>query len=135
MVAARLKCEVEGIQDVRSRRGLFGWLRSGREAVRRELPAIRPTLKDPGEYELVVLGSPVWAGTVASPLRTYIAQNQGRFKRIAVFATCGGVDADRALQEIAELCGQRPLATRAFRNREVRAGTFASTVEEFAAAI
>lgn len=131
MVAAGLKCEIEGIQDVRSRKGLFGWLRSGREAMRHVLPEIRPTVKDPGQYDLVVLGTPVWASLMSSPLRTYITQNQGKFKRVAFFVTFGGGGADRALNDLAELCGQQPVATQAFKNTEVKAGRHSSAVEEF----
>ena len=130
-IAAKLKCDIEGIQDVRSRKGLFGWLRSGREAMRRVLPEISPTVRDPAQYDLVVLGTPVWGSLMSSPLRTYITQNQGKFKRVASFVTFGGSGADRALQDIADLCGQQPVATQAFRNSAVRAGSHASAVEEF----
>ena len=71
-VAKNLGADIEGIQDVRSRKGLFGWLRSGSEAARGVLPAIKPTVKDPGQYDLVVLGTPIWASKMSSPLRTWL---------------------------------------------------------------
>ena len=133
MIAGKLKCDVEGIQDVRSRKGLFGWLRSGREAMRRQLPEIKPTVKDPGQYDLVVLGTPVWAGAMSSPLRTYITQNLGMFKRLAFFATFGGSGDDRALQGLTELCGRQPVATRTFQTTMVKEGKHTQAVEEFVA--
>jgi multimeric flavodoxin WrbA len=101
--------------------------------MRRQLPEIRPTVKDPGQYDLVVLGTPVWASAMSSPLRTYITQNQGKFKRVAFFVTFGGSGVDPTLQGIAELCGQRPVATQAFQTTAVKEGRHAPAVEEFVA--
>ena len=133
MIASRLKCDVEGIQDVRSRKGLFGWLRSGREASRRQLPEIKPTVKDPGQYDLVVLGTPVWASAMSSPLRTYVTRNTGKFKRLALLVTYGGTGLDQTLEGIKELCGQQPVAILALRTTEVRKGGHKQAVEEFVA--
>lgn len=135
LIAAKLKCDIEGIQDVRSRKGLFGWLRSGREAMRKTLPEIRPTAKDPGQYDVVVLGTPVWASSMASPLRTYLTQNKGKFKRVAFFVTFGGSGTEGTLQGMTELCGQQPVATQALRNAEVKGGRHTAAVETFVSGI
>jgi flavodoxin len=132
-IAAKLKCDVEGIQDVRSRKGLFGWLRSGREAGRRTLPEIRPTVEDPGQYDLVVLATPVWASSMSSPFRTYVTQNLGKFKRLAFLVTFGGRGFEQTLAGIKELCGQEPVATLTLRTNEVRKGSHTQAVEEFVA--
>src|SRR5512136_2440098 len=88
-VAKELGADIEGIQDVKSRKGLFGWLRSGSEASRRKLPEIRPFGKDPAQYDLVVLGTPVWAGVMASPLRTWLNANKAKLKAVAFLTTSG----------------------------------------------
>ena len=44
------------------------------------------------DYDCVILGTPVWAGTFAPPLRTLIRANAGKWreKKIAVFVCSGG---------------------------------------------
>jgi flavodoxin len=55
--------DLERIHDERSRAGLWGYLRSAREALKQKPGHIRRPKHDPADYDLVVLGSPVWAAT------------------------------------------------------------------------
>lgn len=68
----------------------FFW--GGKSALMGDKPALEPYAFDPNAYDLVILGTPVWAGTIAPPLRTFIAENAAslRDKKVAVFACCSG---------------------------------------------
>ncbi len=59
----------------------------GREALKESEPPIHSPSKDPSEYDLVILGTPVWAGKMSSPLRSYIKTTAGKFKTVAFFCT------------------------------------------------
>jgi flavodoxin len=120
-IAARCAADLEGVEDVRSRSGIFGYLRSAREALSGTLVDIRPVTKDAGDYDLVVLGTPVWASHVCSPMRAYLTANRGRLRRVAFFATEGGSGADKVFREMAELCGLQPVASAVFTDREIEA--------------
>jgi len=133
-IADRLDCDVEPIQDVRSRKGLFGFLRSGYEAARRKLPAIKPTQKDPARYDLVILGTPVWGNVMASPLRTYLSRNKDRIQQMAVFCTIGGSGGDRTLTDVAEFCGKTPAASLVLNRKEVFSGQYTEKLDRFLAA-
>jgi flavodoxin len=74
-------------------------------------PAIAAPRRDPAEYELVVLGTPVWAGRMAAPLRSYIAAQRGSLRRVAAFCTQGGNGGPEVLAAIGALSGRRLLAT------------------------
>jgi flavodoxin len=130
-IAAACGAELEEIRDVKSRAGFFGYWRSGREAWREQLTDIQAVEKNPQEYDLVVLGTPVWAGRVSSPVRTYISEQQGHFKQIALFCTEGGSGGERALRQMATLCGHEPLATLVLTERELRSKTHTDKVSEF----
>ena len=69
---------------------MFFW--GGKSAVMGEKPPLEPYAFDASAYDLVVLGSPVWAGTFAPPLRTFIAENRDALqgKRLAAFFCCSG---------------------------------------------
>jgi flavodoxin len=46
---------------------------------------------DPSQYELIVIGSPVWAFTYAPPLRTFLEQTEIKGVKIALFCTHEGM--------------------------------------------
>jgi flavodoxin len=87
MVAVGCNADLEEIRDVRNRRGLLAWFRSVREARWQALPEIGAPGHDPAEYDLIVLGTPVWAGAMASPMRTYISRQGLKFREIALLVT------------------------------------------------
>jgi flavodoxin len=135
-VAARLKCDTEEIQDVRSRKGLFGWLRSGREAMRKVLPPIRETTRDPTAYDIVIVGSPVWASTMASPVRTWLDRQKGKIiNTVALFCTSGGADGGHTLPDMGAYCTCDSLANIAIPRRDVESGRLDDKVSSFVAAL
>jgi len=133
-IAAALDAELEAIEDVRSRRGIIGWLRSGREAWREQPAEIQPVGKDPSDYDLVVLGTPVWAGRMSSPLRRYIIDQAGRFNRLAAFCTLGGGGGDETLDQVATLCAQTPVARLMVTAGEFKSSAWRDKVAAFATA-
>jgi len=106
-----LGCDVEALRDRASRRGVLGALRSGVEAAFGMLAWLAPPLHDPGDYDVVLVGTPVWTAAVSSPVRTYLGQHRFRFRNVAFFCTCGGTGSRRALRQMAATCHRRPLAT------------------------
>jgi flavodoxin len=112
-------CDLEEVHDVKTRSGWLGYACSLYEAVTAKLPKIKTTSLDPAEYQTVVLGTPVWAGNMSSPMRSYIAQNNGRFKRIATFCTMGGSGGDKALENVAALCDARPVAKLVLTDKQI----------------
>lgn len=62
------------------------YVKGGGQVVRKIEPEIHPLELDPQEYDVLFIGTPVWAGSYASPLRSFfsIAGLQG--KRVALFA-------------------------------------------------
>lgn len=110
-IAERCGADLELIKDKTPRDGVLGWLRSAFEAVLRRQPWIQPPRRAVGDYALVIVGTPVWAGSMASPVRSYLTRQQGRLRRVAFFCTHGGRGGDKVLAEMAVLCGRRPRAT------------------------
>jgi flavodoxin len=122
-VAAALGAELEALREPRDRKGFFNYMRSGREALTKRQAPIEPMVQDPAEFELVVLGTPVWAGHVSSPMRTYVAEHGRDFRSVAIFCTQHSSGADKVFRELAALVGKEPIATLAFNDRAItRAG-------------
>lgn len=118
-LAKELGADVEQLVDTRNRAGVLGYLRSGFEGTLRRLTALKPLSKNPAAYELVVVGTPVWNGSVSSPVRTFLLQDKAALNRMAFFCTYGGSGNERTFRQMAGVCRRPPVATMAVRDREV----------------
>jgi len=86
-ISEKLGANIEEITEPEKRGGLMGYLRSGKESSQEATPKINPLKNNSSEYDLVVLGTPVWAGNVASPVRTYLKEQSSGIKKIAFYCT------------------------------------------------
>jgi NAD(P)H-dependent FMN reductase len=87
--------------------------------------------RDPNDYDVVVVGTPVWNASVSAPVRTFLAANGRRFKNCAFFATQGGRGAPRAFRQMRELVVRRPMTTLILTEREVKHHDLVSSVASF----
>ena len=135
-IADSLVADTEEIQDLKKRAGLFGYLGAGRDGFRRRLTPIGETEKDPAEYDLVIVGSPIWAGRMSSPVRSYLDRHCGRFAAIGFFCTCGGKYNEEALfADMAEVSGATPRAVLAVTDAEEAKGQEWEKVRSFEEAV
>jgi flavodoxin len=130
-LAKSLGCESEEIIDTKSRSGFFGILSAGWSAMFRRLTVIEEVKKNPEKYELVVVGTPIWAGRAASAARTYLSQYRDRFKRVAFFCTCGDPNQKGAFEDMAELCGKEPEAVLAVTAKQAGKEEANSEIRDF----
>ena len=96
--------------------GLKKYFWGGKSAVMSEAPELEPYDADPAAYDLVVLGTPVWAGRCTPPLRTFLSQHSLAGKRVAAFACASGNSPMRAFDQLAELAGAPLVCTELFRD-------------------
>jgi multimeric flavodoxin WrbA len=126
-IADIMKSDREEIVTVRKHSGLIGWIISAYEAARKKLPEIMDVSKAPEAYDTVIVGTPVWAGTMSSPVRTFIHAYGDRIKKIGCFATRGGDRESRACNEIADLIGSQSVAVLELRKKDVEKQGFFDT--------
>lgn len=124
--------EIEEIEEERSRAGAWGFLRSGIGALLKVLTPIQPAKNNPADFDVVVIGTPVWASNIATPVRTYLDQHEGQFKEVALFCTYGGSGAEKVLSDMKALAGKWPLATLALTDDEIKRGLYVDELEKFA---
>ena len=109
-IAEELSADLEEILDAEPRAGLLGYVRSGFEAWS-QLPAtIKASTKSVAQYDVVILGCPVWAHHMASPMRSYILREEPNFRRVALFCTLGGAYGEQAIAALTALCNRPPIA-------------------------
>jgi len=131
-LAKQLKADVDEINDLKSRKGILGYLRSGKEAIKKQPAKIQPSLKNPALYELTLIGTPVWAHNMSSPVRAYINNEKLCFNKTAFFCTMGGSGDEKTFREMEEAAGKKPKAVLALKTKEVADGSFEKMAKEFA---
>lgn len=134
-IAEALGADVEEIHDRVDRSGIFGYLRSGLEVLLEVSTEIQRPRHDPADYDLVVVGSPVWVGSPSTPVRTYLWLERERLPVVAFFVTLGGVGSERALALMRGVAGKEPVATLAVREAEMSGGVPRPRVAAFAEAL
>ena len=131
-IAEVCEADVEQIEETRTRKGFFGYLAAGRDAWRKRSSEIQPMKHDPGTYDLVIVGTPVWAWNLTPPVRKYLATNGGQMNRVAFFCTQGGSGAEGVFKQMAELCGKQPVATLVVTEGELKEADYKARVRSFA---
>jgi len=68
--------------------GYFGW--GIRQLVGKEERELEPLPYNISEYDLIIVGTPVWSFTMTPPVRTFLKENNFDGKNIALFCCHGG---------------------------------------------
>lgn len=120
-LAGRLGADLDVIRIVQPMHGPVGYALCALEALAGLAPALRRQDKDPADYDLVVLGTPVWFWSLASPVRSWLEKFGRRGRRFAFFCTMGGSGAGRVFATMRAMAGCRPVATLALTDAEIDA--------------
>ena len=116
-IAKILKADIEEIFDNKNRIGVLGYINAGKDASFKRLTSIKKLEKDSSKYDLLIIGTPIWAGNITPAVRTYISDK--KFNKVAFFITAGGGECKNALIELSELT-TNPLATLELSTKEVQ---------------
>ena len=81
----------------------------------------------------MIVGTPVWAWSVSSPVRAFLANNQERLPDVAFFCTCGASGQKAAFGQMQGIVGKAPRATISFAQREIEANRFRERLAGFVA--
>lgn len=89
VIAKEINADIEEIIDNKKRSGVIGFIKSGYEAAYDKLTKIEEIKSNLEDYDLVILGTPVWAGKPSTPATTFIKKYHTHIKNLAVFITHG----------------------------------------------
>lgn len=124
-----MRCDIDEIKEAKPRTGLLGYIRSGREAAMGSIVEIENS-KNPANYEVVIIGSPIWSSNVSSPVRSYLHKHKKSIKKAAFFCTCG-TKHGRAFETMQRISGKKPLATLCLLSGEVYMGGYVHKLSDF----
>ncbi len=112
-------------------KGIRGYFRAGLDSlVGRSIPIRFAALHD-SDYDLVVIGTPVWNASLSAPIQNFITHSLPETQRVAFFLTYGGSGAKRVFGQMEGLTGKHPLAVLAVSDSEVRRRKYGPKVKAF----
>ena len=76
--------------DEKKRTGFAKYFWGGKQVIFNNKPALRPLSVDINAYDLVILGTPVWAGSPAPAMVTFLDNAKISGKKLALFCSHGG---------------------------------------------
>lgn len=89
-IAATIGADLQEVVDLKKRSGPLGFLSGGKDATQGKETQIGETKWSPKDYDLIILGTPVWSSAPTPAIRTYINQTDLSGKKVALFFTAGG---------------------------------------------
>ena len=131
-IARHLKADKEEIYDTNNRKGFFGYLSAGMDAFLKRETEIFNYSKDPANYDLVIIGTPIWSLGISPAIRTYVMRNKSKFKKVAFFCSHSGSPGKQAFDDLEHLCGKEPIAVLEIGEHELMTGGSYEAIAEFA---
>lgn len=105
LVAKTVSWEVNGklmeLQEVKGRsEGAGIYASAGFQAITNKGSKLKPFDSNVAEYDLIFIGSPIWAGRVTPAINTFISSVDLKGKRVVAFFTMDGEDSRSAVKDI-----------------------------------
>ena len=98
-------------------KGVFGFVKAGYHSVRKHCPVIEPI--DIKSYEKIIICGPVWAGTVASPIRSFLTNFKGFFPSLEYIIMHEGPDKyENVTAEMDSICGKKNTPTKSLMTKK-----------------
>ena len=81
-------------------KGAMQFIWGGSAVTFKKKPELEPYTFNASDYDLVIIGTPVWASNFTPPLRTFFEKNDLTGKKIAVIATSAGGDSAKCVEAV-----------------------------------
>ena len=92
LIKTAARADVYEIKTVneKKRTGFAKYFWGGCQVVLKKRPALKPLSVDLNAYELIILGTPVWAGSPAPALVSFLSERRITGKKIALYCCYNG---------------------------------------------
>ena len=109
-IAQELDAEITAIGDEELRDGWRGFLRCGMDAMRTSTRPLKPfeTEKPLDRYKLIIVGSPVWGGRMAAPVRALLKRRGLEMHHVAYVVTRSTTQRSEEVYEQMDLYRRAP---------------------------
>jgi len=97
-----LNADLRKIEEVKKRNRFFIFISGGYSALRGKCSKIKPINFSLDSYDLIFLGTPVWASRPTPAINTFISKADLAKKKVILFATMGSSGGEKAIKIMTE---------------------------------
>jgi flavodoxin len=109
-IARLTGADIERLRDPAHSASLGGYLKAVIDAVCEKPAQLGPLGRNPRDYALTIIGTPVWARHITPAVRAYLQRCKGDIQKVAFFVTSGDTAAGKVIPEAEALVGRKGLA-------------------------
>jgi flavodoxin len=131
VISRTLSCDIEELNDEQKRKGFIGYMRSGREAMKKEKITLSELKNQPKNYDLVIIGTPIWAFTMSSPIRTFLEQYKADLPKVAFFSTSDSTPGEKTFSYMQEVCGKQPQNILSVTKKDLTTDIYKEQIKQF----
>lgn len=134
-ISKSFNCDIEEIKEKEHRKGIFKNIIEIKDAILGNEVDICDYERDPSEYDVVIIGTPVWASHITPAIRTYISKNKDKIKCTAFFNTHGTekIKISKVFKDFDKIIVKKPKALMGISNAEIKNGDYEKKIEIFGA--
>ena len=130
-LAERLGATLCPITEPRKGSGLLWYCKAALDALLGREAAIDAAPVDPAQFDLILVGTPVWCWHLSPPVRSFARRYRASGRRFAFFCTMGGSGAQRAFADLERCLGRSPQAALALTERQLDTPAAESGIQAF----
>ncbi len=128
-ISEELGSDIEEIRDKKRRGGVFGY--AGAVINPKGPTTIEEIEKRPGDYDLVIIGTPIWWYTCTPAVTAYLKQYGNEIKKAVFFYTCNVDNKIKALDDMEAHLGTAPVRSVGFVKPKKNADMMEKKVKRF----
>jgi flavodoxin len=84
----------------KARRGFAKFFWGGKSVIFNEKPKLQALLPDISAYDVVFIGTPIWASSFAPPVNTFLSNIPNSPRSVMLFACCSGGSATKCFDKM-----------------------------------
>lgn len=102
VIGNKLQADIVKLETVKPfpKEGCGKYFKGGMSVVLKSKPKLANQIIDISAYDNIVIGTPVWASSFASPINTFISKYKISGKKLALFLTSGGPDVEKCFDKL-----------------------------------
>ncbi|MEO1105871.1 MAG: hypothetical protein AAFW98_19430, partial [Pseudomonadota bacterium] len=127
-LAQQIGADIEDIKPAFARGIFFDALR----AAIGKRGAAKPLVHDVGQYDLVLIGTPIWLGGLVPDVRAALYDIRSQMPAYAAFATSGAGPPQKGFSAMEAVLGKAPVATVSIKDKVVQTDDGRAVVAAFA---
>lgn len=101
-IAENMSADILRLEPVKEypKEGARKFIWGGKSVLLGERPKLKSYQWNKSDYDVILIGTPVWASSFAPPIRTFLKENDLSGKKLAYFICCAGEDSSKCAEKL-----------------------------------